>query len=165
MREIKFRGKRIIEPIKIERYAPDGWMYGDLLDCLDEMYILPNDISGEMYIDKSYRFRANDFEIRAMVAQVDPESVGQFTGLYDKNGKEIYEGDIVATKLDDKIITVGDIQYHCGVFGAEWRHAKKDKTMVGSWGQRHNLRRLDDDIIEKIEVIGNIYDNPELIKE
>lgn len=96
---------------------------------------------------------------------VNTDTIGQFTGLHDKNGKEIYEGDIVATKLNDKIITVGDIQFHCGVFGAEWRYAKKDKTMVGSWGQRHNLRRLDDDIIENIEVIGNIYDNPELIKE
>lgn len=142
MIEIKFRGKAI---------QNGNWIYGGIVHysnhygfTVDKWFIADNE--GD-----------ND--------EVQSNTVGQFTGLYDKNGKEIYEGDIVATKLNDKIITVGDIQFHCGVFGAEWRHAKKNKTMVGSWGQRHNLRRLDDDIIEKIEVIGNIYDNPELMEE
>lgn len=96
--------------------------------------------------------------------QVIPETVGQFTGLTDKNGKNIFEGDIVVTRYQNGgICSIGDVQFDCGVFGAEWTVHKKNKTMVGSWGQRHNLRTFDDDIINNIEVIGNIHDNPELL--
>lgn len=88
----------------------------------------------------------------------------QYTGLKDKKGKEIYEGDIVADILDGEILMVGDIQFDCGTFGVEWVDFKKNKSMVGAWGQKHNLRRLDDDIVDRIEVIGNIYENEELLR-
>lgn len=58
---------------------------------------------------------------------------------------------------------VGDIQFDFGIFGIEWVDCKKNKSMVGSWGQKHNLRRLDDDILDRIEVIGNIYETPKLL--
>lgn len=149
MREIKFRGKR---------KDNSEWAYGYYLPWHSVKDMTGEDVYAQIFEEKDEKHPKG-------WANVIASTVGQFTGLYDKNGKEIYEGDIVATKLNDKIISVGDIQFHCGVFGAEWRHAKKDKTMVGSWRQRHNLRRLDDDIIDDIEVIGNIYDNPKLIKE
>ena len=98
--------------------------------------------------------------------EVIPETVGQFTGLTDKNGEKVFEGDIVCLRYaSGEICCRGDIQFDCGVFGAEWVVNKKYKYMVGSFGQNHNLRRLDDDIINEIEVIGNIHDNPELLKE
>lgn len=97
--------------------------------------------------------------------KIIPETVGQFTGLYDKNGKKIFEGDIVVVKYPKgDICCVGDVQFQSGVFGAEWVSIKTNKSMLGSWGQNHNLRRFDDDIIERIEVIGSIHDNPELLK-
>ena len=97
--------------------------------------------------------------------EVLPETVGQFTGLTDKNGKKIFEGDIVVTRYSNgEICSIGDIQFDYGVFGAEWTINKEHKTMVGTWGQLHNLRRLDDDSINHIEIIGNIYDNPELLE-
>jgi uncharacterized phage protein (TIGR01671 family) len=92
--------------------------------------------------------------------EVIPETVGEFTSLHDKNGKEIYEGDIVRTE-----ISIGDIQFSHGVFGAEWTRTKKSKSMLGEWGQRHNLRRLDDDTPDHLEVIGNIHENANLLNQ
>ncbi len=172
MREILFRGKRIIEPIKIEEYAPDGWVCGDLIDCSDEMYILPSDISGEMYINKPYRFRANDFDCSVMLAKVDTKSVGQFTGLTDKNGKKIFEGDILkiissvqgevigytrafkSEKREDCAVVLWD--YKTGGYKLKVYHKGKYKR-IAKFATGHLF-------VYKAEVIGNIYDNPELLE-
>jgi len=95
----------------------------------------------------------------AIGCQVIPETVGQYTGLKDKNGVKIFEGDIVKSE-----VSIGDVQFSHGMFGIEWRRAKADKSMVGSWGQLHNLRRMDDGFNKGVEVIGNCFDNPELLE-
>lgn len=121
-----------------------GWIYGDLVQYENEVCIK-----------------------ETMVAEfpVIPETVGQYTGLKDKNGNKIFEGDIVVIRYKSgEICSIGDVQFDCGVFGAEWVCHKASRSMVGGWGQLHNLRRFDDEIIEHIEVIGNIHDNPELLK-
>ena len=82
--------------------------------------------------------------------EVDEESVCQCTGLKDKNGKLIWENDVVRIKYDDDFSEVGWIKYsNCGVrynfvFGTE-------------------IYSIDDSC--DIEVIGNIFDNPELMYE
>lgn len=157
---ILFRGKRVIEPIKIERYAPDGWVYGGLLQCDDEeAYILPYDISGEMYINNPYRFRANDFDCSVMLAKIDPQSIGQFTGLIDKNGKKIFEGDIINYEYEtfdkQKIFVKYIIKYN--VDEARFRaELTKDGIIYDLLTFRETQKRA--------EVIGNIYDNKELLK-
>ena len=89
----------------------------------------------------------------------------QFTGLLDKNGIEIYEGDILCNYEHQNWEWRGIVKFSHGVFGAEWFANMKNQSMVGSWGQKHNLRKLDDDIIERQIVIGNIYENPELLED
>lgn len=133
MREILFRGKRV----------NDGkWTYGYLFCVWNKKYILWG--------------TENDIPI---MEEVIPESVGEFIGLNDKNGTKIFEGDIVCIRYrTGEICCSGDVQFSHGVYGAEWLRNKKNKSMVGGWGQLHNLRRFDDDIINDIEVIGNVFD-------
>jgi len=90
----------------------------------------------------------------------------QFTGLIDKNGKEIYEGDIVSfSEYDHR----GVAQFARGVFGVNWDYSKntdpewKDGNLYGGWGHLHNLRDFADDILKEIIVIGNIHETPELV--
>ena len=92
-------------------------------------------------------------------------SVMQYIGLKDKNGNEIYEGDILCNDEYQTWEWRGVVKFSHGVFGAEWLSNEKSQSMVGSWGQKHNLRKLDDDIVERQIIIGNIYENPELLTE
>lgn len=146
-KEILFRGKRVDN---------GEWALGDLIASKNKYYIHP---------------RANAFQVDGVLSrsvvmhEVKKESVGQFTGLKDKRGYPIFEGDVVADFVNDKILSVGDVQFKCGVFGVEWTHNKANRRMVGVFGQRHNLRRLDDDIMDDIEVIGNRFEFPELLHD
>ena len=92
-------------------------------------------------------------------------AVMQYIGLNDKNGNEIFEGDILCNDEYQTWEWRGVVKFSHGVFGAEWLSNVKSQSMVGSWGQKHNLRKLDDDIVERQIVIGNIYENPELLTE
>lgn len=84
---------------------------------------------------------------------VIPKTVGQFTGLFDKNGKEIYEGDILHT------ITFGfePEEYTAIILYDNCRFQLSNGRNLFYFGQS-DLTKMDDTI-----VIGNIYDNPELI--
>lgn len=137
MREIKFRGKDCI----------GEWWYGNL------------EIRRKVTDEKTYEsIRISGIVTDNFTSMIDAKTVGQFTGLHDKNGKEIYEGDIVCS-----LTSVGDIQFDYGVFGIEWTHNKETKSMKGAWGQKHNLRKMDDGFTNDIEIIGNIHDNKELL--
>lgn len=150
MKEILYRGKNV---------ETGEWVYGGIVhqtdyygDSVDKYFI----IDGTDTYDNNI----------GGITEVVPETVGQFTGLIDRNGEKIFEGDIIAAKYPSgEIFSVGDVQFDCGVFGVEWTNYKKNKYFVKYFGQRHNMRRLDDDIVDEIEVIGNIHDNPELLKE
>ncbi len=115
---------------------------------------------GEMVYCKPFRLVPPSESIYGSIVYM------QWTGLYDRRRKEIYEGDIVQTTTNQgDVVSVGDVQFSHGVFGAEWARNKKHKDMVGSFGQLHNLKSMDDKIIERLEVIGNIYENPELLNK
>lgn len=119
MREILFRGK-----LKCN----GDWSYGNLI-------VKPNVIS----------LITPDDTPLGRYGEIDPETVGQYTGLTDRNGTKIFEGDIMQ-------LTSGT--YPCLVYwdgrGFKWL----------SNGKRRDI----DLTYEKMAIIGNIYDNPELIE-
>lgn len=149
MRDYKFRGFTVNE----EKFnnGKDGWIYGNL-SVLDDGTVDIQDINDENW------FKA-----------VNPESVGQYTGLKDKNGKEIYEGDII-TGTDYPFIDeekqnyVGIVVFYddAASFGYEYQCVRKDKRGVSN-GINNEFEANENLVCDDLEVIGNIYDNPELL--
>lgn len=128
MREILFRGKRLDN---------GEWRQGFLFKIWEKAFILWGTING----------------IPDMT-EVDPETVGQYTGIHDRNGKPIFEGDFVKTDLERPYNIVvfrnGCFLFNCNDGGEDYfdtieNLSGPDVTQDSYW-----------------EVIGNIHDNPEL---
>lgn len=138
MREIYFRGKDL----------NGNWREGDLiwatlgqgqkpmiLDAFDEI-----DIGNNLY-------------------EVAPETVGQFTGMYDAEGREIYEGDIVKATLKEPSFVkrfklqneiVGEMFFD----NAWWMKERETVNLIPPWRFRYY----------DLTVIGNVHDSPELLE-
>ena len=129
MRTIKFRGKSI-----------DGkeWLYGDLVSSADK---------------KRFAILVNNKESYDE-CEVAPETIGQFIGLYDKDGKEIYEGDIL--RVNDSTNVVCEFRH--GAFG--YTYCNEFHPFAGNTNYTFNSKNTD----KNFEVIGNIHDNTELLK-
>ena len=136
MRQIKFRAQDI---------ASNKWLYGDLRHHKDDVCIFEQGgTKGE---------------------QVKRDTVGQFTGLRDINGKDIYEGDILRSPSGNIVAVEFGYKEHIVKHG--WPNITDSFACYG-WIARNVKKGITDFFDNEFaagEVIGNIYDNPELIAE
>lgn len=148
-RAIKFRGKRLDN---------EDWVHGDLLQIAGGCVIYHGSHTDSTLIENTPNL---DVELAVElymdeVSPVYPETVGQFTGMYDRKGKEIYEGDILGAKGYAIGWVKGGVRGYC--YDVVYVN---HPTMESDWSLYSTVK---DDYPEQIEVIGNIYDNPELLK-
>lgn len=145
-RKIKFRGFRIDKNGKGKVFVNGEWVKGYWV----EGYYFEN-ANGAFIIQ--YPYHANYIGVDILV-KIIPEAVGQYTGLKDKNGKKIFEGDIVKIEDDDGNTNfsdggIGDVVFYRGIWYVS--------------GEIHNgLYDLERNYY--VSVIGNIHDNPELLE-
>ncbi len=99
-----------------------------------------------------------------MAVEVDPETVGQYTGITDKNGKKIFEGDILERKFTFDGSKKKEIQRGVILWREGWNHyaafSGSDKKRLLFMATKATANTKD----SEIEVIGNIHDNPELLE-
>lgn len=141
MREILFRGKRITD---------DKWVYGSF--CMDAL----EQKNGLCGVDGFIRLY-DHIEGKMQMYEVDRETVCQYTGLTDKNGTKIFEGDIIRAKIES-----GNhegfawpnmpVDFQKGSFCLNDRNGYVF-AVLGAFAPRVTF-----------EVIGNIHDNPELLQ-
>lgn len=137
MRQILFRGK------DLSGVLDHSWIFGSL-DTTEKEY--PSII----YLDR--------FGNRCRIS-VNHKTVGQYTGLTDKNGKKIFEGDIVRLYGDENNPDTKMIDYNALVIFKKGRFCAIDGTE-----DNHSFERLIFNSYLNCEVIGNKYDNPELLE-
>ena len=136
MREILFRGKRTDNGDWVEGYiviADERYFIAQYPECITSLY----------YPDDIYSFTS--------FVEVLPETVGQYTGLTDKKGTKIFEGDILHTNNSNCTL---------------WYVDDKNTGFCCNQGNANYSCVLDRFIVfSEVEVIGNIHDNPELIEK
>ena len=140
MRTIKFRGKA----------QRDGeWFYGN-------------------YTDRDTKGRTHICNLNRGCLDIDPETVGQFTGLHDRKDHEIYDGDIIFVEFDDKsggnqLVGWNEETASWGIMSTYEYQSLMDGDDWPEFKNHTLLAFLKHAIV--CEVVGNIHDNPELIEE
>lgn len=141
-REILFRG---------QRSDKKQWVEGDLIHGVGlrkgKMYILP------LHANLASLEGCDPLDGYSVI----PETIGQFTGLTDKNGTKIFEGDIVKTKIERMEFTTTVVW---GEKSKGWS-IKCDRTGREKWGK---IKYYSLPFSHNIEVAGNLFDNSELLK-
>ena len=146
MREILFKAKRVDNGEWV-----DGYLFDNGFDGEEKKYFI-----GGLIIEKYNGTACDEWDITGIdFYEIDPETLCQFTGLCDKNGKKIWENDILMAHLDEYYPE--DATYET----VEWGVAGWVLHETGSTDREY----LDEFDLEHFEVVGNIFDNKELLQE
>ena len=154
MRENLFRAKKYEKSV----FDETDWVYGSLIDSgnHEQVFIYP-------WLNGASTMPVRQL-VYARMEAVNPETVGEFTGKVDKNGTNIFEGDVF--QLEDDIVAV--VVFSDGCFRLEeyglcgtWTESGYDEC-GGGYGIIE-CEPIDWYFLKDMEVIGNIHDNPELI--
>lgn len=156
MREILFKGKR----------EDNGeWVEGAYLKNGDRCFICP-DVCFVSYTSGGV-IRIGDW------VEVDPETICQYTGLKDKNGRKIWEGDLVRFEGYGYMpeVEIGEVVFSRGCFGVEYLsklykalgHNDKSFHRIGKISKWRDMG-ASGIITYTYEVLGNIFDNPKLLE-
>ena len=152
MREILFRGKRLDNGEWVEGYL---YEHEPPLQCIVSKDYIPE--PSRWYIIKT-AFADWNMPRQVEFIEIDPDTVCQFTGLLDKNGKRIFEGDVVAQSwydfdepADDSF---GEVVFSVSDCSFSVLDLNKNEIMSMGHGCAYHY---------EVEIIGNIHDNPELL--
>lgn len=153
MREILFRGKR---------KDTKGWVEG-FYACQSNHSCMRSSLKFQHFI---YKDICMDINLGGLVEfEVDPETVGQYTGLCDNNGEKIFEGDII--RFGENTY---QIIFECGSFNLCDKDGEMNSKIGGTSDYCYSLMVLydeccwEDNSAYDIEIIGNIHDTPELLE-
>lgn len=151
-RETKFRGKGI------EEYDKDKWYYGSYFKYDEINYFCLDDGSRTEEINEKLKNNIKhkiifemqgdlNMENHIKLADVNPETVGQYTGFHDRFGNEIYESDIVYVRSEDENAII------------EWdEQTARFIIHFDGW-----IADFDNYYGKELEIMGDIYNNPELL--
>ena len=150
MREILFKAKR-----KDNGKWVDGYLFDNGFDGEEKKYFI-----GGLIIEKYNGTACDEWDITGIdFYEIDPETLCQFTGLCDKNGKKIWENDIVNTKSNVRV------QIKFGLYSNGFSTWKHNQGFYMDFMDKEYYRPELGYWAEKSVVIGNIFDNKELLQE
>lgn len=152
MREIEFRGKSLVT---------NNWVYGNYI--IDKWGDSNNEIIYGILQDRT----APDYLKNWIPVRINPNTVGQYTGLKDKNDKKVFEGDVIRMHYffnNYDPISLGVFEDEAEIIGVV-----KCELLDGFYVETvddHSICYLQwvEEPTEELEVLGNIYDNPELLE-
>ncbi len=169
MREINFRGKAVMSVEELDSMKflhVNGWLIGNLIANGDKFFLVGDVVEN-----------TGEFINFEWWAEVVPETVGQFAGLLDRNGKGVYEGDVIKCSdfMSDFNSVVKHGEYEQDSSAGEYTPTKCmgfyaeaiEKDLQTEWGtylvpdykETSSLQSFD-----QVEIIGDIYENPELLE-
>ena len=150
MREILFKAKRVDNGEWV-----DGYLFDNGFDGEEKKYFI-----GGLIIEKYNGTACDEWDITGIdFYEIDPETLCQFTGLCDKNGKKIWENDIVNTKSNVRV------QIKFGLYSNGFSTWKHNQGFYMDFMDKEYYRPELGYWAEKSVVIGNIFDNKELLQE
>ena len=136
-REVKFRGLS----------SSGKWVYGSLIKAFGKCYITSSESEAKAKDVAEYLGGIYTKLIPNMCVEVDPKTVGQFTGLQDRNGVDIYEGDFCQITYSKTDNWKGQVKFLEGTW------------VVGNWRFELHKERY------AVRIIGNIHEHPNLLKQ